>query len=410
MKILKQIYNIFLIVVLLGCSFFATPIKVSAKTLRDVKNEYEELVRQYNENQQKEKLTQEEINKIHNNVILIQQNIEKGQQDIITLNREIAELEDKMDEKDSEIKKILNFLQISEGENIYLEYAFGANSFTDFIYRMAVTEQLSKYNDKLIDEYKEMIETNKKRKEEISKKEIELKNQQSNLKVQLSKLESQISQIYEDYIGISASLEVQKEMIETYENVYHCGLDDDVSVCASRVLPNDTAFWRPTTYGYMSSNYGMRWHPTKNVYTLHTGVDIAVSFNTPVYSVAAGTVVAITERYNCGGNMIFIQHKVNGKYYTSVYMHLYSIDIGVGTTVTKNTIIGHSGGVNTPWDECSTGGHLHISMLNGKGGSRAAGDDYNLWDATYYASLIDPRTVINLPTLGYSYYDRTSRY
>lgn len=43
-------------------------------------------------------------------------------------------------------------MQISEGDNVYLEYIFEATSFTDFIYRSAIVEQLTKYNDELIDD------------------------------------------------------------------------------------------------------------------------------------------------------------------------------------------------------------------------------------------------------------------
>ena len=192
-----------------------------------------------------------------------------------------------------------------------------------------------------------------------------------------------------------------------YERDYHCNLDDDLNVCAANALPSDTSFWRPTTYGYISSNYGMRWHPTQGIYKLHTGIDIAMNEGTPVYAVAAGNVITTWYRYYCGGNMVFIQHRVNGQYYTSVYMHLLNYNVKAGDVVTKDTIIGYSGGgPNTfGWETCSTGGHLHISMLYGR-----AGIDYVLFSNVYNSNLIDPRQVINLPGLGGSYYNRTSRY
>ena len=136
-----------------------------------------------------------------------------------------------MVEKDKEIKKILTFLQVSEGENVYLEYAFGAKTFTDFIYRMAVTEQLSNYNDKLIQEYNEMIETNKRNLVAIEKKNIELQQQQGNLNNELAKLRNQVSQLYEDSIDLSEALKQQEQIINIYENELHCKIDDDLSSC-----------------------------------------------------------------------------------------------------------------------------------------------------------------------------------
>ena len=104
--------------------------------------------------------------------------------------------------------------------------------------------------------------------------------------------------------------------------------------------------------------------------------------------------------------MIFIHHHVNGKYYTSLYMHLRTINVSKGDTVTKNTIIGYSGGDSTtPWDSCTTGAHLHFTMLNG-----LVGTDYKAWSSSFYSNLINPRTKVNFPALGKSFEDRLSAY
>lgn len=403
-KIIIKINNIFMILILLICSFFVSPTKASAKTFREVKAEYQKTLDQYNANKNKEKLTQEQINNIRNNIVIIQGNIEKGQNDIIALNRQIADLEDKMAEKDIEIKRILTFLEVSEGENAYLEYTFGAKSFTDFIYRLAVTEQLTTYNDRLIKEYNQMIETNNKRKKEIADKEVLMKKQQAYLGVELTKMQNQLNDVYEHAISLDDALKSQKEMIDMYENVYHCNLDDDISSCAPNALPADTSFWRPLKSGAITSEYGMRWHPTQHVYKLHNGVDLYAPMYTPIYSVAAGQVVDIWHQYGCGGNMVFIQHRVNGQYYTSVYMHLYSVNVKRNDVVGKDTVIGLSGGDPriTYWDKCTTGGHLHISLMNGRYGL-----DFGGVPGSFSRN---PRELINFPAGGNWFYNRTTRY
>ena len=41
-------------------------------------------------------------------------------------------------------------LQTTSGNSFYIEYLFGADSITDFIYRFSITEQITSYNEKLI--------------------------------------------------------------------------------------------------------------------------------------------------------------------------------------------------------------------------------------------------------------------
>ena len=80
--------------------------------------------------------------------------------------------------------------------------------------------------------------------------------------------------------------------------------------------------------------------------------------------------------------MIYVQHSVNGKKYTTVYMHLKSFNVDVGDTVFLATVIAYSGGgVSTMgYDRCTTGAHLHISVSKG----------YYTSYANYVANLINP--------------------
>ena len=149
----------------------------------------------------------------------------------------------------------------------------------------------------------------------------------------------------------------------------------------------------------MSSNYGMRYHPTLHYYRLHNGVDIGVPIGTNVYASAAGIVSKITRVANpnkknssCGGNMVYIKHRVNGKEYTTVYMHLHTIKVSLNDFVTLNTVIGTSGGGES-YDYCTTGPHLHLEITScdwNRGGGCT-------W-AVYQQSTINPYRYINFPS------------
>ena len=413
---MKKVLNIILVLVLM-IPFFTVPvINVDAQTLRELKEELEKTKQELKKQQEQEKLNQEQINKINANINNINATIKQIGDDMIRLSEEIEAAEIEIKEKDEQIKEVINFLQISSGESEYLEYIFGAKDFTDFIYRMSITEQMTDYNDRLIDEANTLIENNKKKQEELTNKEKELKDKQNDLARELSKIKADLSKIYDIYVDLEESIKVQESTIKLYEEDLKCGLDENTDSCLERILRENleaalksAIFVRPLTSGYISSNYGNRCFWLNGVWTcdFHTGIDIAAPLGTPVYSTSVGVVTAITPRYHCGGNMIFIHHWIDGRPYTSLYMHLYQVNVKVGDVVSGNTVIGTVGGDPgvTWWDSCSTGSHLHFTLLNG-----LVGDDYAAWSSGFYASLIDPRTKVNFPAYGSSFYNRTSKY
>lgn len=406
---MKKVLNIMLIIVIV-IPFFTVPItRVQAETLRDLKNKLEKTREELKHQQEQEKLNQAEIDRINANIANINANIKQIGEDVIRLNQEILDAQEEIKVKDAQIKEVINFLQVSSGEEEYMEYIFGAKDFTDFIYRMSITEQMTDYNNRLIDEANTLIENNNKRKEELGSKEKELKKQQDDLAVELKKVKADLSKIYDIFVDLEESIKVQESVIKMYEQDYKCKLDDDINQCARNALPSDTVFWRPLKSAYISSEFGPRSFWLNGVWTsdYHTGMDLAIGTGTPIYATSAGTVAAITPQYYCGGNMVFIHHKVNGQTYTSLYMHMYTINVKVGDVVNRDTVIGTVGGDPgvTYWDQCSTGAHLHFTLMYG-----LVGKDYYAWSDIFYASLIDPRLKVNFPGYGSSFWDRTSKY
>ena len=369
-------------------------VNAKAKTLRQMKAELAKYEKDYQNSLNQKKLTEQEIANINNRVTTINVTITNIGDEVVKLNEEIKALNKSINDKDAQIKQIANFVQLTNGESMYLKYAFGAEDFTSFIYRIAVSEQLSNYNQKLIDEYNQMIEDNKNKKVELAQKEKDLEQEKVSLASELTKLKFQSSKLYEHQIDVKETIKTQKEIISLYQSL-GCKDDDDIDVCSRSTT--DTSFWRPLKSGIITSYFGMRWHPTLGQYRLHEGMDLGANLYTPVYSAANGKVAAIKEKYWCGGNIIWITHMVNGKKYTTQYQHLASINVKVGQTVRKTDVIGYSGGYKgvTYWDSCSTGAHLHFTVLTGWIGS-----DY-YWssdpDSGYYKNLIDPRTVVSIP-------------
>lgn len=116
------------------------------------------------------------------------------------------------------------------------------------------------------------------------------------------------------------------------------------------------------TNGWVSSRYGMRWHPIYHRWTLHDGLDLAAPCGRPVRATARGVVVA---RYYNGayGNRVVIAHGLRrGVGLATTYNHLRRFSTHRGERVRRGEVIGFVGSTGY-----STGCHLHFMVLrNGR--------------------------------------------
>ena len=412
MKFFKRISYVILIMILLGVQI-TSPIlndEVEAKTLRDLKNELADMEKRYQEQLNQKAATQSEINAARSEITKISREKEEIEQEIIELNKQIEQLNQDIIIKNEEIRDIMVYYQLTAtGEDAYLEYIFTATDFTDFIYRMAIAEQLSEYNKALIDEYNDLIVKNENTKKSLRDKNVQLTNKTKELEKKLKELQVRLQSQNEGAIGLADEIKILKNTIKIYEVDFKCNLDEDLKVCEAGKLPPGTAFYRPLISGRVSSEFGMRTYTLNGrpVTNFHYGTDFGgVAHGTRVYPVAPGRVVARMDRYNCGGNMLWIVHNVNGKRYTTGYYHLASFDVKVGDVVYLDTTIGRVGGNPSVewWDTCTTGTHLHFQIATGHYMS-----DYTSINS-FTANSFNARNVINMPALGVMFTDRNRKY
>lgn len=105
------------------------------------------------------------------------------------------------------------------------------------------------------------------------------------------------------------------------------------------------------TVGEITSPFGYRWG------RMHTGVDIANDYGTPIRAVAAGRVIYVgwVSGY---GNTVMIEHS---KSYVTLYGHLASYSVVEGQGVEGGQTIASMGSTGN-----STGPHLHFEVqING---------------------------------------------
>lgn len=386
LKKLKGLLVLFLIPLIL-------PINVSAKTLRDLQAEYDELERAWNEKQAQINNNQNEQINTSARIDEIYAEMAQAEQDISALNTKINDLNKEIKEKDEQIKEVMKFYQVSNGESALLEYLFSAKSITDFIYRSTVTEQLSKYNSNLIDEMHALIEESKKSIEELHAKEKELQTLQDELKGKLSLLQLEEQSLEDEGETIEKNIEISKSIIQFYIDK-GCSLDDDISVCARGFIPVGYGFSRPLESGYMQSTWKSDYeYEEGGSCRNHSGVDISAPAWTPIYAAAEGLVSYAGYSSDGYGNKVVINHNINGQDYTTLYGHMIAVNVSDGDVVTPNTVIGYVG--NTGY---SFGNHLHFNLCIGTSSCLST------WQTT------DPGAYINFPPNHTSFYDRTSYY
>ncbi len=106
--------------------------------------------------------------------------------------------------------------------------------------------------------------------------------------------------------------------------------------------------------GAITSGFGLRIHPLLGMVRMHSGIDYAAAWGTPVHAAGAGTVSFAAPRGGYG-NYVRIDH---GGGIDSAYGHLSFISVAAGARVQAGQLIGLVGSTGL-----STGPHLHYEML-----------------------------------------------
>lgn len=370
------------------------PVNTFAVTLREYEDAVAKYTKELQEKEAKIAKGKEEIAAVKKNIADIEQKIKSAEEEIIRLEKEIDESNKEIEKKDKESKKIMEYYQIENGNNAYLEYVFGATSITDMIYRMSVAEQLTEYNDNVMKELKRLIEENEKKKAELTKKQSELKELKKNLEKEKERIEEEVSGVEGTVPNTKGQIALYQQRVNYYKSK-GCKSDDVIGVTcdvppkassgggSGSVSPGavigDNGFRFPVVGGRISWGYGSGGHK---------GVDITRGCGTPIYAVAPGRVYYVGNTLdNYGAYMVLIVHNVNGRLVFSQYAHVQpNIPVSVGQNVDIGTIVAYMGSTGY-----STGCHLHLEM------SRYYGWGYNGSYNQYRSNIISPWTYVPSP-------------
>ena len=371
---MKRIISvIIIIVVILSCFCFDTT-AANNKKLSDYKKELADLQSKKSSNDALKASTLAEISQKQKEIANAQKEIENNEKKVEEAKIKIKESEEKIVKTTEEMNELLRFLQISDGQGSYLEYIAASNTISELIKRFAITEQISSYQKEKLGELKNLIEEKKQLQIDLAERNKQLEQQKIELQEKTDKLHEYLDSVAKIGMDYSNQIDAQKKVIAMYEKI-GCKDDDYIQTCyydklfppkgksssSAAVVVSDVGFSRPLAKGKVNQAY----------HSGHGGIDLGGNgesiYGKTVYAAAAGVVVTVSPRNKCGGNIIYIQHNIGGRQYTTEYAHLSAMYVSVGQIVTSSTAIGAVGGnpsIQT-WDHCTTGPHLHYSIANG---------------------------------------------
>lgn len=277
-----------------------------------------------------------------------------------------------------------------QGTTSYLAILFEATSFSDFLSRLDVVFEIMERDyaieTELIDlreataqakaEYEETRTSQEGARVELLERKAELETQIDAACELIAEIETNIEAHQADYLAneeaenqldseineLIAELEAQRlaeeEAKRKQEQAANGGQTGGTAAgqTPSGEAPSGMFIW-PTTGYTVSSPWGYRTHPIFGTQKFHSGIDIAVNANEPIYAAASGTVVTAMNSSSYG-NYVMISH---GNGYYTLYAHMTEYIVTNGQTVSQGDVIGYVG--STGW---STGPHLHFEVrVNG---------------------------------------------
>lgn len=378
---------------------------VSATSIQDARNQKKVL-------ESKKADVENTINELEKEQDNIVAYIEKLDKKLNALNSEISDLKVKIEEADLNLKQIKKDLKDAEqtaqnqydtmkkrikymyenGSQDYIDILLSARSISDLLNRFEYINKINKYDNNLLGQYEETKDLIAKKKTEQENQITSLESMQAQLKVEQRGVETLSAKKTEQLRKKRQAIKSSKLKVSAYESAIqkqedllenlleeerkrqeeelrrqeeikkqqqnqNSNQNNGNSGSGTSVNTNGRYRWPLNVSGTITSTFGYRNAPTAGASSYHKGIDIAVPSGTTVVAAASGTVTTASYQ-SAAGNFVMISHG-NGVY--TVYMHLSSIDVSVGQSVSQGQAIAQSGNTGV-----STGPHLHFGVnVNG---------------------------------------------
>ena len=356
-----------------------------------LQEEMDKLQSQMDENQSATADVVAEKSNIDQQISLLMSKISSINEQVDAYNVLIADKQEELDEAQAKLtylneknKERIRAME-EEGSLSYWSVLFKANSFSDFLDRLNMVEEIAASDRRRIKEMSDAAAEVAEAKQTLSDKKFGLESTKAELTVAqeeleaksleseaiLAKLVAEAQRLDNDMFDYhqktdellaelgQAQIDLEdaqyQEWLATSQPSYSGGNSGNGGGGYSDSTPPTSGDWMiPCNYVLFTSAYGWRVPPAEGASTFHGGVDLAGPEGTPIYATRSGYVYrsGYTE-YN--GYYVGVDH---GDGFASAYLHLMTYPIvSVGEYVSQGQVIGYMGNTGI-----STGPHLHFTV------------------------------------------------
>lgn len=335
-------------------------IKKRERELKEINRKLKELDASIEDNKNLQSKTNQKIGAVNkdirgleNEIDGLNTSIRDTEDRILVKTEELGEAELKISNKNELLNDRLRVMY-KTGTIGYAEVLFGAESFTDLLSRVDMLQKILTHDQNLIIFLKDQRDIIATKKAELEDEKVRLEQlfrekvqKQDALKAALTQLVSYKEELKLDGVALA---EMEDKAVEDADR-----LTEEIKnlKLSERQYVGGKMMWPCPGKYVITSPFGMRTHPITKRSTLHTGIDIAASKNTPIVAAQTGTVI-YNNWMGTYGKLVILDHGGN---YVTAYAHLNASKVKVGQVVKKGETIALSG--NTGY---STGPHLHFEV------------------------------------------------
>lgn len=263
------------------------------------------------------------------------------------------------------------------GELSYWSILFRANSFSDFLDRMNMIQQIAAADKRHLEDLRQASGAVKAVKAELENQQAAMESTKIQLEANSLELEEkrkEADKILQDLVKqeeeykrlLEQSEQLQDELMEqlaqkqseydaaAYAEWLATSVPGESGADAPPPPTSGQGWITPLSSYTLVSPFGMRFHPILNVWRMHNGIDMAAPANTPIYAARGGMVTIASYQENGAGYYVQIDH---GDGYRSIYMHMTRYIVSSGQYVAPGQVIGYVGSTGL-----SEGNHLHFGI------------------------------------------------